>query len=232
MRDRFLRWIGLMVVLGSLGAIEVQADRAREGLTEPPPPMPQVVSVQVFRGESVRIPLQARGRAAMEARFLIRHSPTLGKLGEVRPYRPGIALVEYTHRGGTADQTDGFTYAAQSPASPVSAPAQVTIRIVDRPAELQHPEEIDFGSVLVGETVRQYLFLQNVGGVPLRTEIEVEPEWVLPKGKVVEIPARGSIEWPVEFSPQQDQAYTGVVRFSHNDRAVIRLKGEGQEPLR
>ena len=231
LRARGMGWLSFLLSLGmALGS--AQADRAKEASMEPPPPLPQTVGVQVFRGESVRIPLQARGRLAAESRFIIRNFPTLGSLGSVMPHRPGIALVEYTHRGGATDEADEFTYAAQAPGTPVSAPARVVVRIVDRPAELRHPEEIDFGEVLVGETVRQYLFLQNLGGMPLRTKVSVEPEWILPKGTEIVIPPGGEVEWPVEFAPQRAGEFLGVVRFSHQDRAIVRLVARGRETLR
>lgn len=199
--------------------------------TPPPPPFPQPLQIQVYRGETTRIPLRARGRLSSEARFLIRSSPSLGTLGPITPAGPGKAWVEYSHKGGANDTSDQFLYAVQSPGTPVSVSSPVIIHITDRPPELHAPQSVNFGEVMPGDVVRKIIPLKNRGGLPLHTKILLEAPWRSELGEDISIPPGSSIDWPILFSPPSPGSYEAVARFSHKPDLLIQLFGSARQTL-
>lgn len=200
-------------------------------LVDPPPPMAQPVRIQVFRGESVQIPLVAVGRAANNSQFLLRSLPQLGTLSEIQKRESGGSFIIYEHKKGTAPATDEFSFAAQCPGTPVSASAKVKIDILDRPSEFLAPESIEFGTVILGQEGTQLVTLSNPGGKVLQGTLKIDEGWELPEGKDFEIPARGQLQIRVNFFPKEDREYLGAIHFSHDPKAVIRLQGRGVEPV-
>jgi len=215
-------------------AVQTMADRKRAdpGELPPPPPLAIPLEVEVFKGEQVSIPLIARGRAASDASFILRTSPRLGSLAPVQSLRAGQASVAYQHDGGPAPAVDEFTFAVQSPGSPVSAPARIRISIRLRPAEVLQPEAIDFGEVLVGRMGEASLTLSNVGGEALQTKILAGEEWIFPDGKEVIVQGGEAVRIPILFRPLEDRGHAGVIRFSHDDKFFVPVSGTGVEPLR
>jgi hypothetical protein len=211
------------------------ADRKRDAEAVeigPPPPMAQNVQISVYRGESITIPLTARGRVPLDTRFLIRSRPRAGELSGVVMEGPGRGTVTYRHGGGEAPAEDVFTYAAQAGDSAVSAPARVRIFVLERPAELVVPESIDFGRGLLGVGEDRWITLANAGGATFRADLQVDAGWELPGEKTVEIPGGEAVRLQVRFQPEQERSYLGALRFSHDEKVMIRLSGEGVEPVR
>jgi hypothetical protein len=210
------------------------ADRKKADPSEipAPPPLAIPLQVEVFKGEAVSIPLIARGRAAGDASFLVRTRPRLGQLGPVQSVRPGSASVEYQHGDGPAPAEDEFTFAVQSPGSPVSAPARVRISIRLRPAELLPPKAVEFGEVLLGRMGESFFTLTNVGGEALETKFIADEGWIFPEGNEVIVRGGEAQRVPVIFRPTEEREYSGVLRFSHDEKLIVPLSGTGVQPLR
>lgn len=229
---------GRIFCIGTFGLVctmmQTMADRkkAEPGEIPPPPPLAVPLEIEVYKGDKVSIPLIARGRAANEANFILRSRPHLGRLGPVQIIRPGQASVEYQHADGPVPAVDEFTFAVQSPGSPVSAPARVQIAIRLRPAEILQPEPIEFGEVLVGRMGEAFLTLSNIGGEPLQTKILAGDEWIFPEGNEIIVGGGEALRIPIFFRPVEDREYAGVIRFSHDEKFFVPISGRGLEPLR
>ncbi len=218
-----------MLILMGFPALSGQL-AAQSGMADPPAPMPREQEVTVMRGGQSVILLSAIGRSADNAKYLIRSQPTGGRLSDLATIRPGIAALVYTHGGG-GQQYDEFTYAAQAPDSPVSAPARIRIRIDDPLPVFSFPSQVDFGDVLIGHGTVLEVALKNLGGGTIKGtatadagwSIEGSPDYLLSQG----IPVRLKLR----FDPDEKRAYLGSLSFSHDKTQTIRLSGKGWEPL-
>jgi hypothetical protein len=212
-----------------------QADRKREAeavAIGPPPPMAQNVQISVYRGETITIPLTARGRVPLDTKFFIRSRPRAGELSDVFVEGPGRGTITYRHRGGEAPMEDSFTYAAQAGDSPVSAPARVRIFVMERPAELVAPEAVEFGRGLIGRGEERWITLANAGGATFRADLKVDDGWEIMGERAVEIHGGQAVRVAVRFQPREERSYLGALRFSHDEKTMVRLSGEGVDPVR
>lgn len=199
---------------------------------EPAPPVPQSETLTVYRGETTLIPLSAKGRLVEEARFLIRSQPKFGTLGEAEWAQPGRGQISYSHVDANGTGTDGFTFAVQSPGSPVSAPGKIRIRIIERPGSFSVPELTEFGATLTGRSSEQTLRLENTGGGIIEGDLKVPAPWTV-MGRTHYRLARGeSAEIRLRFSPGESRDFVAKVEFSHDAKTRAMLHGEGVAPFR
>lgn len=212
----FLAGVSLLAVGGAF------ADISAVG---PPPPLAQPVTITAFKGEETRIPLRALGRASNSAKFLIRSLPKQGELSPVQPAGPGSAFVIYRHKGNTAPAQDVFTFAAQSKDSPVSAPARVIVQIRERPAVFRAPASLRFPVTTLGKEWRERLVLKNEGGEMLQGTAKVDEGWYLPNPEY-QIPGGSEKSMEVVFRPEEARQFAGMLRFSHDSKALVQLAGE------
>ncbi len=199
----------------------------------PPPPVPLGNQASMYTGRSIDIPLKAVWRNPTQIRFLIRTQPKHGVLGEIRITSPNTAVVTYTHNGHDGAGLDSFTFAGQGLGTPVSAPGKVSIIISEEPSSLVVPVEVDFGTVLVGESVTKEIPLDNTGGGIVSGTVEVPPSWKIagdgsPKYSVIH-GQTNSLR--LTFSPTDDRSYEEKLRFSHQHTLSVNLVGKGQAPL-
>jgi len=212
----------------SLGGALLQANPDAVG---PPPPLPQPVKARVFQGEEATIVLVAQGREAGSAKFLIRSRPQYGVLSEIRPVGPGRAAVVYRHFGKGEATSDAFTYAVQAPDSPVSASVRVELQIAERPPVFSGPKSVEFGEAILGQAVAREISLQNLGGGILQGKASADSPWEIVGSADYEIPEKESRSLVVEFRPEKENSYQGVIRFSHDPKAIVLLEGAVRSPL-
>ncbi len=220
-------WAALLLFI----ATEGHAAKKKPVETEPPPPMAQPVDVEVFRGESVKIPLVARGRYSKND-YILRSQPKLGTISEVQTDTAGNGIVIYKHGGGTTPANDEFFYAVQAAGTPVSAQARVRIKVKERPAVFVPPGDMDFGKVIVGKEGVLQMTLANSGGATLSGKMKVDSGWDLAGNTTYEIKGGEAILIPLRFAPSEEKEYWGALHFSHNPKLLVRLKGEGLDALK
>lgn len=132
-----------------------------------PPPQGKDVKVQVARGGSVSIPLQGFDRNGRLLKFGIdpKQSPRWGRAGEIRPTGKNRASVVYTHGNDDQSTRDEFYYTVRLTSGGMTGRAKVIVEVIDAPARLMLPMEVDFGQVALGDPpALTNVHLANLGG--------------------------------------------------------------------
>ncbi|MEA3209387.1 MAG: Flagellar-associated PapD-like [Chthoniobacter sp.] len=194
----------------------------------PPPPMPQKVIVP--RGRKVEIPLRIYGRQNEALRYLIKTPPAHGKLSSVREVGRETSAVAYEPPDDLAITADRFTFSVQSTAG-VSAPVEVTIAIIDQPAQLAVPESVDFGELLAGGTATKSLELANRGGGLAQGELLVEPPWKIEGPCKYRLGAGELTNFKLTFAPTDGGQFRGEIRYTSDRDHSTALRGSSQAPI-
>lgn len=132
-----------------------------------PPPQGKDVKVQVARGGNVSIPLQGFDRNGRLLKFGIdpKQSPRWGRTGEIRPTGKNRASIIYTHGNDDQSNQDEFYYTVRLTTGGMTGRAKVTVEVIDAPASLMLPMEVDFGQVALGDPpALTNVHLANLGG--------------------------------------------------------------------
>lgn len=196
----------------------------------PGPPQPVAVKVKARRDEATPIPLRIFGTRNQTLTFLVRKPPAHGKLGAPEKLGAESAVVRYSPPGDRTVTRETFTYAVRS-AEGVSAPVEVTIEIVDLPAELTAPAELRFGSVLTGTETAQTFELLNRGGDPAEGEIQVDAPWRIDGSARYQLETGGRKFVRVIFAPTSPGQFEAELRYSSEAQRVTTMYGEGRAPL-
>ena len=204
---------------------------AQRESTLPPPPLAEPVAIAVHRGKEVEISLRASGRTPSPLKFLIRSQPRHGTLGEIQSSGPRSASVVYRQDPDSSATHDRFRFAVQAVDSPVSAPAEVTISILESPAQITAPESVDFGTTGVGKIATTKIPLRNTGGSPGIARVSVDPPWTIEGPAERLIPPGGEFPVIVAFSPNSARRFEGTLRLSGFPDVFTRLQGEGRHLL-
>lgn len=206
--------------------------RADIELPSVPPPQPKAVTVNVYRGESVEIPLEGLSRSGFQLRFLIRKNPELGTLSEPVATGRTTATIVYTHDDAAGLGEDRFRYAVQTSNTGVSTPAEVTVRVIERPPLFAAPSKLDFPMTAVGEVSHRELEIRNAGGGHISGETKVAEPWkIVTGGGRYDLGPGDTHSIIVVFDPSQDRDYSGSIEFSHAEGASVALFGRGYEPI-
>ncbi len=214
-----------LCALAILGCIRI-AD-ADISLPSSPPPQPLAQTTQVQIGGTVEIPLRGVSRSGQQLSFLVRSSPALGALSEVSIRDRLSATVLYHHDAARGAGVDRFRYAVQVPGSGVSTPAEVIIRVVDKPSRFEAPTTMEFASVAAGKTRTKVAVLRNDGGGIVRGRMDLPEPWVFTDGDGSYSIGEGEmVEIALTFSPQIPGVFNGVASFSHASTRKLSLSGE------
>ena len=217
-----------LVLLTLFASASIQAEPKDPPLV--PPPMAQPQSLSIFRGEDIEVPLRAQGRAPSQLKFLIRSSPSKGRLGDIRLRGPKSAEVTYFH-DGTSEGSDAFTFAVQAIDSPVSAAAPITINISEEPPTLSVVKSVDFGAMEVGTTREEEIVLRNSGGGELKGQMEVPPPWSIVGSKDYRLGRKQESTVRIVCAPSEPEEYAGKLLFSHDARAAVDLTANATSPF-
>jgi hypothetical protein len=192
-----------------------------------PPPQAVDQTVRVRRSDSIDVPLRIYGTRAQSLEFRIRAAPRAGTLSPVRQVAPERAMVTYTPPPDHAIDSDQFSYAVRSKEG-VSAAANVVVRIVDDPAKLVVPAEIDFGMSIAGEEAVQQLEIRNEGGNVAEGSVRTDPPWRIDPASEYHLEPGARIAFALRFAPKQKGAFRGEVRFSSEPGHATQLRGAGR----
>jgi hypothetical protein len=195
-----------------------------------PPPLAKPGSALVYLGEPAEVSLNVGGRIVEPLSFLIRKPPRHGVLSNLRRTGRTSAVVTYVPGPGAVPGDDSFTFAAQSPDSPVSAPASVWLSLLEKPPILEYPASVDFGTVFLGDTAERELDLRNSGGGQAIGKIQINPPW---SGKVSEyrIPSGSEKRIRLVFRPTDERDFSDRIRVGDDPKASVELRGTGAAPL-
>ncbi len=222
-------WWRIVAVFLATGCVCAWADI---DLPTPPPPQPRDLAVQVYKGESVEIPLEGLSRSGYQLKFLIRRQPQFGTLSEPTQTGRTTASIIYTHDGANGVGVDAFRYAVQAPNTGVSTPATVTIRIVERPPLFVAPHQVEFPKTSIGETSTQVITIGNEGGGTLSGRLKVPPPFsILGDDPTYILPSGETRTFVLSFAPTESRRYAEAAEFTHAPGVEIGLEGIGYSPI-
>lgn len=227
-----LRALLLACVLAPLCTGELAAQK--EDTAPPnPPPLALGTTVDVQRGGSVDIPLNSQGKYGETVNFLLRTYPKFGTLDTPRRVDRTSGSIHYRHGGGADNIEDSFTFATQTSNTPVSAPAKITIRIIDPPPALTAASRLNFGPVPVGETQKKVLKLTNSGGLPLSSKLDAVPPFSFEAGFDPHYTLQGgqTLEVPILFKPTAPGESSSVLKLGEGRSELTLLHGEATAPF-
>jgi hypothetical protein len=198
-----------------------------------PPPLAIGTSVEVMRGKAVDIPLNSQGKHGETVNFLLRTQPRYGTLNDPARVTRGSGTIRYQHGGAPDHWEDSFTFATQASGTPVSAPARITIKIIDPPAALSADSRLSFGPVPVGQSQEKKLKVKNSGGLPLSSKMDIlepfsfapgfDPRYTLAGG--------ASIEVPIIFTPKAPGEASSVLKLAEGRTEITLLTGYATAPF-
>jgi hypothetical protein len=197
----------------------------------PSPPAQAIpATVDVERWGEVSIPLRVAG-IAVAPEFRIRDLPRFGKLSEPSRLDDLSGAITYSHTGGETETADSFSYSVRSTKG-TSAPAKVTIRIVDPPADFAAPHALDFGEAVAGaESDTVILEIRNRGGGVIEGNIETPDGWRLEGGPDYRLRTKESAVFGLVATPRLPGTPTGRLRYTSNPGVETELKVRALPPL-
>lgn len=196
-----------------------------------PPPMAKSLTVSTYVGTPLEIPLIIGGRIVEPMTVMIRKPPRLGELGEVRRTGRSTASVLYTPDPGAGPGEDRFTFAAQSNDSPVSAAATVRIELIEEPPHAEFPEELDFGTVFLGDTVEKRIAIRNSGGGIASWLIKPNPPWSIAGSGSYKVAGGRETTMRLVFAPTEERDFRDRIQMASDAKSVLAVSGAGVSPV-
>lgn len=191
------------------------------------PPQPVQLNVKIRREGKTEIPLRIYGVANEPLQYLIRVPPLHGKLGEPRATGRETAVAVYEPPADLNIATDRFFYAVKS-AQGVSAPVEVAVTILDQPAQLTIPDQLEFATVRTGNSSSKLLEITNTGGSLAVGEVIVEAPWRLEGKPGYRLAAGDFAIFKIFFAPTTGGRFEGVARFTSDPSHSTTLRGVGE----
>lgn len=230
----------LFLLTAALGAVlPSPALLAQSKKTIWKPPIAVATNVSVWRGDRINITLrgfQANNPIAYEIARQPRHG-RLAPIVQPNPDRVSVSTdgsVVYAHDNSDDSTTDEFTFRARGVrGGGVSAPAKVSITIMDRPPVLTAPAVLDFEAA-AGETMTRSLGLTNAGGGILQIEARAKPPFAILGDKFIELPRGAATNVLVRYAPTSaGEEVRETIRPGINDStgAQIVLRGASVAPF-
>lgn len=220
-----------LLILAAGFALGAAAFSKEKEVIPSPPPMAKTGVVSVYVDQPVEISLQIAGRIVEPVNFLIRKPPRHGKLSGMQRTGRNASAVLYTPDPGTGPGDDFFSFAAQSADSPVSAPATVWVRLIERPSALELPAEIDFGNVFLGEREERSLALRNAGGGVAVGTIRPNAPWQTRGTGAFRLAAGAESTIPLVFEPLEERDFSDSLQIGPDPKSIVRIRGSGIAPV-
>lgn len=199
-----------------------------------PPPQGKDVKVQVARGGSVSIPIQGFDRNGRLLKFGIdpRQSPRWGRAGEIRPTGKNRATVIYTHGDDDHSKHDEFSYTIRLTSGGMTGRAKVTVEVIDTPARLMLPMEVDFGQVALGDPpASTNVHLANLGGGIIEGNLNPPEPFEVDHG-FFSLGRNQSQRIRARFAPTKTGLFSYEVKPSSTDPdATTTFRGEAIAPF-
>ncbi|MEM9481156.1 MAG: fibronectin type III domain-containing protein [Verrucomicrobiota bacterium] len=224
--------------LGGLLAFLPGADLWAQGGINVPgklAPSPKPKTIQVLRGESTRVVLEAASSVRRRLTFKIQKEAAQGIVSEPEPH-PDLntaAIVTYTPPADRNVTEDVFRYAVKEPTGSFSPMAMVKVVIVDPTARLEVPPTMHFGRLPLGESVMKTITLRNVGTADFRGVVTLPPPFfVVRENPEIVVPMAGQTRLLVNFVPDEARSYFDQFTFQEGlDSAVMKLSGVAFAPV-
>lgn len=199
-----------------------------------PPPQGKDVKVQVARGGSVSIPIQGFDRNGRLLKFGIdpKQSPRWGRAGEIRPTGKNRASVIYTHSNDDQSTRDEFYYTIRLTSGGMTGRAKVTVEVIDAPAALMLPLEVDFGQVALGDPpALTNVHLANLGGGIIEGNLNPPEPFEVDNG-FFSLGRNQSQRIRARFAPTKTGLFSYEVKPSPADpKAATTFRGEAIAPF-
>lgn len=195
------------------------------------PPMPESLGIVAYIGTKTEIDLRVVGRIQEPSKILIRKKPRSGTLSEPVRINRNTFRVFYSTPANVFEGADFFTYAAQSVDSPVSYSAQVQISIRQKPAQLEFPSLLDFGTVPVGDTSEMQVVVRNSGGKTVHLRPSLNSPWALVDPLPISISGGETKKIRIAFSPVSSGVFAAKFPIDGDSKGAISLRGASENPL-
>ena len=196
-----------------------------------PPPMAKTGLATVYVDTAAEISLHIAGRIVEPLDFLLRKEPKHGRLSGLRRTGRNSATVLYTPEAHAAPGDDFFSFAAQSVDSPVSAPATVWIRLIERPSVLECPGEMDFGKVFLGDKEERRLAIKNAGGGTAAGTIRPNSPWHTAGPGKFHVPAGAGSSVLLVFEPLDERDFCDRIQIGEDPKSIVLVRGSGVAPV-
>ncbi|MDF1824060.1 MAG: fibronectin type III domain-containing protein [Verrucomicrobiales bacterium] len=199
-------------------------------------PTPVTGRVEVLKGTETTFEIRAETKTpAASVEFLIRTFPSAGKIVSLtsNPNARNRAIVTYFADPNTSATSDAFAFAVRYRNGRYSSAMRFDIDLIDTQAEIQVDKEVDFGSVMIGESKKQEITVRNLGNAVFERQIFLSPPWYLlePKDGKLTLGSRGSRKLTVSFRPDMMGETSYFLSLSRSSAGTTKLLGEGQDPF-
>lgn len=199
-------------------------------------PVPVSGEVEALKGHEVTFEIEANSKTpGTTVEFLVRSFPTAGKIVSLvsKPNQRNKAIVTYYANPGSGAEKDAFTFAARYRGGRYSSAARFDIDLVDRKAEIQVPESVDFGEVLIGEETEQEIEVRNLGDGRFDRQLTLASPWRLvdPSDGKLSLSPKGAKTLTVAFQPQRTGETSYFLSLSRSKAGTVKLLGKGREPF-
>jgi len=216
------------VVVG--GACDAAPAKKLEQIATPPP-LAKAVMATAYLHQPQEVVLQVGGRIIEPMTFIVRKAPRHGKLGDLKRTGRNTATVTYFPDASAGPVDDFFTFAAKSSDSPVSAPATVWVRVLEESPALEHPAELDFGTVFLGDSVERELVLRNSGGGRASGRLEANSPWTVRGNSKFALSAGSKTTVKLVFCPADERSFSERLRLGPGQGDSVELHGQGIAPF-
>lgn len=224
-------------LFGGKGLLNRKTEAPRV-LTEEEIGLPTAVTgrVEVLKGTEATFEIRAETKtpgAAVE--FLIRTFPSAGKIVSLtsNPNARNRAIVTYFANPESSAEKDAFSFAVRYRGGRYTSAMRFDIDLVDTNAEIQIEKEVEFGSAMIGDSVKKELTVSNLGNGIFERQLYLSPPWFLtePKDGQLVLRPRESKRITISFRPQMIGETSYFLSLSRSKSGTTKLFGEGLDPF-
>ena len=196
-----------------------------------PPPMAKPSTVTAYLGRSTEIPLALGGRIVEPLSILIRKQPGMGTLGGLLRTGRSSAVIVYTPDPKAGPGSDTFSFAAKSADSPVSAAAVIHLQLIDEPPRVIFPQELEFGTVFLGDSLEKEIVVRNAGGGTATRELAANPPWRFSGSDKYRLSGGSEAVLKLTFTPTEERDYRDGIQIAPGPGDVLAVRGSGAAPV-
>lgn len=200
-------------------------------------PTPNPVRINALKGYESTFSLSSRTNIqGKTVEYIIRDFPSAGKIVGILSNRNdrSTASITYYADPNSAETKDSFTFAARYPGGKLSTPVRCDIQIKDASASIEVTSpNVDFGKVMLGETVIKEIFITNRGKAPYISNLNVSSPWkvVYPASAQLAIPGESRTSIKVAFTPTTSGDASFTLPFGSGLKGKCLLRGTVIAPV-
>ncbi len=195
-------------------------------------PIPVSGRVEALRGHEVIFEIRSETKTpGATVEFLIRTFPSAGKIVSLvsNPNDRSKAIVTYYADPNSGATKDAFAFAAKYRGGRYSTAVRYDIDLVDHKSDILVSDELDFGSVMIGDEAVKEVTVVNSGNGSFSRQIFASPPWhiVDPAGGKLMIGPNGRYRVKIAFRPELSGKTSYFLNFSRSKLGTTKLEGEG-----